>query len=200
MKITGVYLAAGNSNRMGINKLALPLGNKEMGRWGLEKAVLSELNDIIIVSNHLNHLDLSGFNSEKIITVEIKEPEAGQSHSLQTGIRSANNIHSDAVVILLADQPFITTNMINKLIEIYKRNPNYSFVASSFHGCIRPPILIDKDLFSDIHLLRGDRGARKILMAKREQGILVPFHVEKRFVDIDNMEEYLFWKNKIDNN
>lgn len=90
--------------------------------------------------------------------------------------------------------------MINKLIEIYKRNPNYSFVASSFHGCIRPPILIDKDLFSDIHLLRGDRGARQILMAKREQGILVPFYVEKWFVDIDNMEEYLFWKNKIDNN
>lgn len=37
MKITGVYLAAGNNNRMGINKLALPLGNKEMG-MGIRKS------------------------------------------------------------------------------------------------------------------------------------------------------------------
>ena len=150
MRISGIYLAAGNSYRMRTNKLTLPLGNKQIGRWGLEKALVSNLDDIIIITQHQNRLDLSGLCTQKLMEVEVTKSGAGQSHSLKVGIEQANSLHSNAVVILLADQPFITTDMINQLITTYKQEPTTSFVASSFLEIIQPPILIDNHLFPKI--------------------------------------------------
>ncbi|MFJ7849690.1 nucleotidyltransferase family protein [Peribacillus sp. NPDC097264] len=200
MRISGIYLAAGNSYRMGTNKLTLTLGNKEIGRWGLEKALDSNLDDIILISQHQNRLDLSGLCTQKVMEVEVTKSNAGQSHSLKVGIEQANILHSDAVIILLADQPFITTDMINQLIKIYKQKPTTSFVASSFLDIIQPPILLDNQLFSKILHLTGDQGAKKILKEQMEQGILLPFNDEQLFTDIDCMKEYLFWKKHVESN
>ena len=90
---------------MGTNKLTLTLGNKEIGRWGLEKALDSNLDDIILISQHQNRLDLSGLCTQKVMEVEVTKSNAGQSHSLKVGIEQANILHSDAVIILLADRP-----------------------------------------------------------------------------------------------
>lgn len=198
MKITGIYLAAGNSVRMGTNKLTLKLGNKEMGKWGLEKAVYSNLDEIIIVAQNQSAWDLSGLSTKRVTTIEITECRKGQSHSLQTGLKQAYSLNSDAVVIFLADQPFITTHMINQLIQIYKKNPTTSFVASTFNDIVQPPVLITNHLFPKILHLKGDQGAKQVLKEQMEQGILVPFYDEQLFIDIDYMEEYLFWKKHLE--
>ena len=198
MKITGIYLAAGNSVRMGMNKLTLKLGNKEMGRWSLERAVDSNLDEIIIIAQNRSVIDLSGLCTKNVNTIEMTECGEGQSHSLKTGINQAYSLHSDAVVILLADQPFITTDMINQLIEVYKKNPTTSFVASSFQYIVQPPILIADHLFSKILDLKGDQGAKQVLKEQMEQGILVPFYDEQLFIDIDYKDEYLFWKKHLE--
>ncbi|MGE7602941.1 nucleotidyltransferase family protein [Peribacillus sp. NPDC097675] len=199
MKITGIYLAAGYSERMGVmNKLTLKLGNKEMGRWGLERAIDSNLDEIIIVAQDRSALDLSGLSTKNVTTIEITECREGQSHSLKTGLKQAYSLNSDAVVVLLADQPFITTQMINELLQIYKKNPTTSFVASTFHDIVQPPVLIANHLFPKILLLKGDQGAKQVLKGKMEQGILLPFYDEQLFTDIDYMEEYVFWKKQVE--
>lgn len=198
MKITGIYLAAGSSTRMGTNKLALKLGNKALGIWGLEKALDSRLREVILLSTAANCFDLSGQGTKKLTHIEVNSQNPSQSLSLKTGIEYANT--SDAVVILLADQPFITTNMINDLIDLFIKNPSCSFVASSFQECMHPPILIAKKLFPDILLIQGDRGAKQILKKSMNKGILAPFNEEKLFVDIDQMKDYLFWKTQMEGN
>lgn len=200
MKITGIYLAAGDSLRMGTNKLAMNLGNKSMGIWGLDKAIDSNLTEIIIISKDHNKLDCSGIGTEKLIFTTIKENNKGQSFSIKTGVNHAKLLHSDAVIILLADQPFITTKMINLLIQIYIENPTKAFVASCYQDCLMPPILIAKILFSELDQLQGDQGARHILKDNMDRGIIVPFEEEKWFVDIDTMPEYLYWKNNVEAN
>ncbi|MGG3942236.1 nucleotidyltransferase family protein [Peribacillus psychrosaccharolyticus] len=198
MKITGIYLAAGSSTRMGTNKLALKLGNKALGNWGLEKALDSRLQEVILLSTAANSFELSGQCTKKFTHIEVNSLNPSQSLSLKTGIEYANT--ADAVVILLADQPFITTNMINDLIDLFIKNPSCSFVASSFQGCIQPPILIAKKLFPDVLLIQGDRGAKHILRKSLNKGILAPFYEEKLFVDIDQKKDYLFWKTQIEGN
>lgn len=198
MKITGIYLAAGSSTRMGTNKLALKLGNKALGNWGLEKALESRLQEVILLSTAANWFELSGPCKKKLTHIEINSLLPSQSLSLKTGIEYANT--ADAVVILLADQPFITTNMINDLIDLFIKNPSCSFVASSFQGCIQPPILIAKKFFPDILLIKGDRGAKSILKQSMPKGIIAPFYEEKLFIDIDQKKDYLYWKAQIERN
>ena len=200
MIIMGIYLAAGSSTRMGTNKLALKLGNKALGSWGLEKALDSRLQEVILLSTAANCFDFSGQSTKKLTHIKVNSLQPSHSLSLTTGIEYANTLQSDAVVIILADQPFITTNMINDLIDLFIKNPSCPFVASSFQGCIQPPILIAKKLFPDVLLIKGDYGAKHILKKSLNKGILAPFYDEKLFVDIDQKKDYLFWKSKIEGN
>ena len=50
MKITGVYLAAGSSSRMGSNKLALPVGTKTLGSLAVQTALKTPLDQIYIIT------------------------------------------------------------------------------------------------------------------------------------------------------
>ena len=171
-----------------------------MGIWGLEKALDSRLQEVILLSTAENCFDLSSQCTNKLTHIQVNSLNPSQSVSLKTGIEYANTLQSDAVVILLADQPFITTNMINDLIDLFIKNPSCSFVASSFQECMQPPILIAKKLFPDILLIQGDRGAKQILKKSMNKGILAPFYEEKLFVDIDQMKDYLFWKTQMEGN
>ena len=197
MKITGLYLAAGHSARMEMNKLSLPFGHHLLGMWALEKALRSHLDKIIVISNHVNSLHYKTVEDEKRMVSIIEGEGRNQSDSIKAGLDKAIEYQSDAIMILLADQPFISTKMINQLINIYKQDRTKSFVAPLMDESMRPPILLSKTLFKDLYKLEGDQGAKQILMEKRQEGVLVPFFDRKLFVDIDTIDEYLFWAQNI---
>ena len=196
MKMTGIYLAAGNSLRMGREKLSLPLGKKRLGMWALEKAVQSNLDEIIVISNQANYQHYKNIDNKKLKVVELSGNN--KSESIKAGLDLAITLHSDAVMIILADQPFISSKMLNQLMAIYKQDKTKAFVAPTFKGNICPPILISKILFPDLYKLEGDQGAKQTLIDKREGGILVPFDDEKIFMDIDRRDEYLSWERNIE--
>ena len=197
MKITGLYLAAGHSLRMGMNKLSLPFGDYLLGMWALEKAIHSQLDEIIIISNQVNALPYKTAEDEICMVSMIEGEGRNQSDSIKAGLDKAIEYQSDAIMILLADQPFISTKIINQLINIYKQDHTRSFVAPLMDESMRPPILLSKTLFKDLYKLEGDQGAKQILMEKRQEGVLVPFLDRKIFVDIDTIDEYLFWTQNI---
>ncbi|WP_019244306.1 MULTISPECIES: nucleotidyltransferase family protein [Bacillus] len=198
MKITGVYLAAGNSKRMGKDKLTLQIANKQIGIWALNEAIISNLNHIIIVTKCNHHLDFSGLSKDKLNCIEIANYEYGQSYSLKKGVEKAENLESDAVLIFLADQPFITSEMLNILITTFNQNLNSSFIASSNHGQIQPPILISKNLFYELKQIRGDQGAKSVIEKNREKGLLIPFDDKQLFIDIDEWSDYVYWKKLVE--
>ncbi|PQD95280.1 xanthine dehydrogenase [Pradoshia eiseniae] len=196
MKMTGIYLAAGNSLRMGREKLSLPLGKKRLGMWALEKAVQSNLDEIIVISNQANYQHYKNIDNKKLKVVELSGNN--KSESIKAGLDLAITLHSDAVMIILADQPFISSKMLNRLMAIYKQDITKAFVAPTFKGNIGPPILISKILFPDLYKLEGDQGAKQTLIDKRQGGILVPFDDETIFMDIDRRDEYLSWERNIE--
>ena len=197
MKITGLYLAAGHSVRMGTDKLSLPFGNQLLGMWALEKTLHSHLDEIIVISNHVNFLHYKMVEDEKRMVSILEVGGGNQSDSIKAGLDKAIELQSDAIMIILADQPFISIKMINQLMKIYKQDRIKSFVAPLFNGSMRPPILLSKKLFPALYKLEGDQGAKQILIDKRHEGVLVPFFDRKLFIDIDKIDEYLFWEQNI---
>jgi xanthine dehydrogenase accessory protein pucB len=187
-RLIGIYLAAGKSSRMGRHKLNLPIGDMLLGGRALKEAIESKLNFIIVVTRKgYSQKWLTPFiNNKKWKMVEVEGDN--QSDSLKAGLKEGEERGADAVLVLLADQPFVTKGMINQLIDRFEDN---TFVSFSKNGKGMPPALFSKILFKNLYSLEGDQGARAILRGEaRKLGRLIEIDDDLAFLDIDTQEDY----------
>jgi len=197
-ELVGVYLAAGQSKRMGQDKLALPFGRQPLGAVSLAKALRSNLNRIIIViNNHVVPSWLSAFllrspEAWKCDVVVCPDASEGMSCTIREGIRKAQSWKARAAMMILADQPFITTQMLNEIIERFdsaqEAGPEIRYAAPAFGDISSPPILFAKEAFPELLKLKGDIGAKQIL--KQLVGITLDYAEPTLFYDIDYVAQY----------
>ena len=195
-RIIGVYLGAGQSRRMGQNKLELPFGELCLGSWGLQAAIESELDWTIAVTRKGDGLQwLAPFFQRKGWgCLRCEEVDEGQSASLKAGVKAAMEMEADAVVVLLADQPFVECRLLNRLVKGFRESPERAFVAAA----IQPPVLLANKMFADILRLEGDRGAGCLLRGKwRKDGKVVGLRDRHYVLDIDTMEEYEIYRGRV---
>ncbi|RSL32395.1 xanthine dehydrogenase [Salibacterium salarium] len=202
--VVGIYLAAGKSSRMGSNKLALPLGDTTIGSMGLRTAVYSQLNHVFVIvkpNDTLEWIDTALYASylkNRWTIIRSDQAAKGQAYSLSSGVKAACNQKADGGMVLLGDQPFLSSTIINNLIEMYKTNETVEYVASSYQGIMQPPILFSSELFSILKRLRGDIGARKFIRSRpSETGITMYYEKGSYFYDVDTKEDYQWSINKI---
>ena len=194
MKIAGIYLAAGNSSRMGSNKLALPVGTMTVGSLALETALKSSLDKVYIITKDKD--DADWLPAEMKLDARcsfIKCPTAhhGQSESLRYGIQQAQTDRMDAVIVILADQPFITVQMLEEMIACTKNNQMCRFVATTYEQTIMPPVLFSSSMYNELMELRGDKGAKAILQGDfLQKGKLLPCADKRLVFDVDTEADY----------
>jgi molybdenum cofactor cytidylyltransferase len=195
--IIGVYLAAGQSTRMGSDKLRLPFGPMSLGNYALAAALNSWLDYVWVISNDVvaDWMDSTFYRDpikRKWAIIYCPEACLGQAYSLRCGVQAAISMESRAVMILLADQPLITTEMINELLMRFQTdqvNGNINYAASSYDGLARPPVIFDHRMFPELLRLQGDQGARH-LIRKENSGICIDFAIPDLFMDVDTEEDY----------
>ncbi|MFJ7727676.1 NTP transferase domain-containing protein [Neobacillus sp. NPDC097160] len=189
--LVGIYLAAGKSSRMGRNKLNLPIGNQWLGSIALQAALESKLEITFAVTRKGDSLHWVAPFSQKrgLRIIECEEADCGQSASLKTGVKAAVELGAAGVVVLLADQPFVTTEVINRLIDLYQGSEE--FIAYSHYGVLKPPVLLSKRLFPRIMDLSGDQGARRLLRSAC-MGKQIKLDKDVYFFDVDTNEDYQF--------
>ena len=105
--ISAVVLAAGRAQRLGEEKLLLPLRGKPVLQWVLESALASDLDEIVCVTRELasvrRQLNLS---DERLFWLTNYAADRGQSTSVISGLW-ATNPKSDGVMFLVGDQSLI---------------------------------------------------------------------------------------------
>ncbi|WP_339191470.1 xanthine dehydrogenase accessory protein PucB [Bacillus sp. FSL K6-1003] len=194
MTIIGVFLAAGKSERMGTNKLALPLKGETIGSASLKAALLSRLDHVLIVER-TEHASLEWIGEQYYLPPFLdrwslhvcKEAEKGQGHSVSSGVRKAESMGADGVVILLGDQPQLSVDHVNALIS----RAHELFAVSASLRTLSPPIYFSSACFPYVKELKGDEGARRLL--KNGQlgiGTVVVVKDCEELEDIDTPEEY----------
>jgi molybdenum cofactor cytidylyltransferase len=198
-RIIGIYLAAGKSKRMGKCKLSLPLAVKPLGTIALKEIIKSNIDHLLIVTNDFRAYWLD--SAEDLRTYSTKwenvvslQAHLGQSYSLRTGIIRAKQLGADSVIVFLADQPFVTTSMINRLIN--EAESEHAYVASSDGEIVKPPILFHKKVFDDLMSIKGDKGARSLLSNGTLSGMSIKMSSDHLF-DIDTIEEYEYAKSNL---
>lgn len=188
--VIGIYLAAGESKRMGCQKLLLPIGGMPLGSFALKTALQSSLDKVLVVttSEDCLHWFIPQFFEPRYREkwVRVTCSKKGQSESLKCGLKVAMKLSAKAVMIILADQPFITTKLINALIETKTHN----YVSSCYNGIARPPVLFKSVMFNELLKLKGDEGARKIIRDELNRGLQTEFYDKNMFLDVDTPEQY----------
>ncbi|MFS0820502.1 nucleotidyltransferase family protein [Bacillus sp. 1P02SD] len=194
MKVVGIYLAAGKSSRMGKNKLLLEFRGLPLGSIALKNALDSAIDYVLVVTNEndpLSWVDSSMFSKpyqKRWTKIPSKESKGGQSYSIKTGLKEAIKMNADAVIILLADQPFVTSQMIDFLIKAYGLEKSKEILGYRNENVVYPPILFSKKMFPKLMELHGDIGAKKII-ANFNNKILFDTEIDK-VRDVDTPEDY----------
>lgn len=181
-----VVLAAGASTRLGQPKQLLRLGEKTLLAQICETALAVENQQVIVVLGAhceaikpaIEHLPVQVFTNEKWAE--------GMGGSIACGLAHLPE-NSDAVLLLLCDQPFVTPDLLKKLLEKW-RSAECLIVASAYGSSYGPPAVFDQKLIAELAGLQGQKGAKKLMEKYRENLELVDF--PEGATDIDTVEDW----------
>lgn len=184
-----IILAAGASTRLGQPKQLLIYKENSLIFNTVEIAVNSGCSPIIVVLGAYADLILPEISNFPVKIVENYDWQAGMNTSLGAGIKTLQATHEiiEAVIIMVCDQPFLSTNLIQKMIDIYylKLNP---IVASEYAGTLGAPALFSSSLFPEMLNLKTDKGAKQIINKYASQVATVNF--PRGEIDIDTFTDY----------
>ncbi|WP_341282598.1 NTP transferase domain-containing protein [Paenibacillus sp. FSL H8-0537] len=184
-------------------KLRLPLSPGAMlGSQALHALLNSVIKSWIVVHRTNDELEwLDTPELERACTAaQLHKRESplaarGMSYSLHSGFEAllALHPHTDAVLIALADQPFVTARMAERLIEALEQDSALDYAAFSDGAATMPPALLRTTMFSALKELEGDQGARRLFATGKYKGEILDLNGEPDFAlhDIDDEESLL---------
>lgn len=112
----------------------------------------------------------------------------GMASSINWGLNSfKDKTGIDNVVIMLCDQPLVSSFIIDKFIDKHQET-NKKIIACEYNKTIGVPALFDRSVFPELMLLKGQEGAKKILAKYPDDVATIPF--ETGSVDIDTISDY----------
>jgi molybdenum cofactor cytidylyltransferase len=191
---TGVIiLAAGSSSRLGQPKQLLEFKGKTLLEIAVEAAQNSLADSSVIVLGANADLIVEKILHTKVDRVVNENWENGMASSMQKGLKYLmQNSDNDQIILMLSDQPFVDSKILNLLIE-NKLNTNSEIIACRYKETFGVPVLFTKKYFPELLSLTGNEGAKKLVMAHQDDLYAIDF--PKGAIDIDTLEDYLKLKN-----
>ena len=185
--VAGIVLAAGASTRMGRNKLFFRLEGETILRRAAGRATATGLDPVILVLGYeadRARQEVAGLSCRTVVNPDY---ERGINLSLRTGI-AALPAETRAVVVMLADMPFVTTSMLATLVERY-RSSRAPLVISDYAGVNAPPMLYDRSLFPELQAMEGEGCGRQVIRRHRRDAVAVPWPAAA-LTDLDVPDDY----------
>ena len=186
--ISAILLGAGESKRMGFDKLSLPWGKKTVFERCLETLLRSKVQELVIVLGLRNKGVGNLLRGKNIKVVSNPHAEAGMSTSIRRGLQAIHP-RSDGILIALGDQPFLKTRTINLLIRNFAQGKG-GIIVPSFQGRRGHPVIFHKRYRKELLNLKGDVGGKSLLERYPRDVIIVPVKSEGVVKDINTWQDY----------
>ncbi len=193
--IAVLVLAAGSSSRFGSCKLLAEYQGKALLRYALDAARSIAPERVYLLTGAWHQTLLEAEQSDSLLkdvqVLHHRDWAQGMGSSIAKGVAHLPS-DTDAVLIMLADQPLLTIADYQQLIaqldvsaeEQGSKSPD---ISCAFYANKRgAPALLKSACFADLIALSGDRGAKQVLYDTRYK--TVELKLEKAAIDIDHVQ------------
>jgi molybdenum cofactor cytidylyltransferase len=186
--ISLILLAAGESSRLGSPKQLLPYNGKTLLQHSIDLSQMLGLDTFLV---------LGAFKDEILEHIAIRETKVvindewseGLASSIRCGLQEVvrNNPDTEAILLVLCDQPFLTDDILSQMIEEYYL-AEQPIIHCDYGDVSGPPTLFHKSLFPSLMELKGSQGAKKVVDMFPDKVVYVDFPKGKW--DVDTQSDY----------
>jgi molybdenum cofactor cytidylyltransferase len=184
--VAGVILAAGGSKRMGEPKQLLNWRGQTLIRHVIKNAIKAKLSPIIVVLGAYHERIKQEIVDLPVKVVKNDDWRKGQSCSVRAGLDAITD-EIGAAVFLLADQPMISSSILQALVKLHAETLA-AIVAPRVHGQRGNPVLFDRATFPDLRNIHGDMGGRALFASYEIAHLDVDD--PQILYDIDTIDDY----------
>ena len=164
--ISGIVLAAGTGSRFDATKQLEVVDGRPLAQHAIDTAAAAGLDEIMVVTGHdaeaveaTLHLPAGGR------FVRNPRYRDGQASSLAAALHDVAE-ESEAAVVLMADQPGVTPEVVAALVTRFLTTRRQIVRAVYRDGS--GPSLLSREIYAEAGHLHGDAGAR-VLMASHPE-------------------------------
>ena len=190
--VVGIILAAGASTRMGRPKQLLKIKDEYLLDHILKAAINSRLDSVLLVLGYLSEeikaplkIDLE---NPKLKIIKNNNWKTGISSSIIAGLRKVEKEY-DHCMIILADMPNVTSDLINRLLSEYLAS-GMDLGAIKIGNRRSLPVILGRNYYPEIYKLKGDIGARNVFKKYSDQICFVNAGTDYKDIDIDSPNDY----------
>ncbi len=181
-----VLLAAGRGSRFigSSHKLMTHLHGRALYTWALDSIEASGFAHVVVVTGCVE-LGLPQW----VVRAHNPHWDEGQASSLQCGIAAADSLGATAVVVGLADQPFVTAQAWRAVAMAAA-----PIAVATYGGARGNPVRLERSIWS-LLATEGDHGARSLINQRPD--LVGEVACTGSSVDIDTMEELQQWNSSM---
>lgn len=184
-----IILAAGTSARLGKPKQLLTYKGESLIRRAVRAGIGAHCNPIVVVLGaHFEEIKPE-IESKSVHIAYNPYWQEGIASSIRIGVSELRkqNIDIEETIIMLCDQPMADATLFKNMM-LEKRKTGKGIVACSYNETIGVPVLYQKKYFPELLALKGDEGAKKILVRHKKEVYVIPF--PDGAIDIDTIDDY----------
>lgn len=193
--ISAILLAAGEAKRMGKPKQLMPLGEKTILEHSLDNLLGSKVGEVIVVVGYEAEAVAKKVATRPVRIAVNPDYKQGMSTSLVKGLDLVSD-GAKAIMVALADQPFISSQVINQLINEFETHKK-GIAVPVYKGKRGHPIIFAIKYKAELLRLSGDTGGKAIIDQHPDDVLEVAVDSEDIHIDIDDMKSYEKEKKKI---
>lgn len=164
--ISGIVLAAGTGSRFGATKQLVVVDGKPLAQHAIDALVEAGVDELVVVTGHDAVRVASGLALPPAARVVYNASyRDGQATSLAAALHALDD-DSEAAVVLMADQPGVTAEVVRALITRFRATRKQIVRAMYEDG--PGPSLLSREIYSEAGHLHGDVGARELIASNPE--------------------------------
>ena len=170
--IAAVVLAAGQSKRIGKNKLLADLDDRPLLIKAVEAAIKSDASPVFVVTGYQAEEVEAELENYDINIVYNPNYYTGVKTSINLGLKSVPDFCEGALLIP-ADMPGLSAELLNKMIAKFKKKQENQLIIAENKGIKCNPILWSKALYQRADLVAENADVRPIFMEHADYTTLV---------------------------
>lgn len=185
-RFSAVILAAGESARLGSDKLSLSLGPRSILEHTFSKFSAEAITEIIIVTGKFVPELQKNILLPKIRWVHNSDHAEGMSSSVKKGFEQVDPF-ADAVFITPADIPLFKAGTVAQMIAFFSTN---KIIIPTYDGKRGHPVLLDRDFIEQCLIEQSEKILYEVIRKNNTSVELLPVEDAGILLDIDTMEDY----------